>query len=62
MSKRISLATLPPFDAALFLVDEDSIDVYLREIRASNDPDLLASAIEDVARARLMNQSARQLD
>jgi DNA-binding phage protein len=62
MSKRISLSTLPPFDAALFLVDEDSIDVYLREIRASNDAVLLASAIKDVERARLMNQFARPLD
>ncbi len=58
MSKSIPIASLPQFDAALFLNDERAIAVYVRDIQASTDPVLVASALEDVARARHMNHAA----
>lgn len=56
MSKSISVETLQTFDVALYLNNEEAIEMYLRETRAANDADLLARAIDDVARARQMNQ------
>jgi len=40
------------FDAVDYLDSDEAIEVYLQAVREENDPDLLAAALEDVARAR----------
>lgn len=47
------------FDPADYLRDERDIANYLSEIAADGDPDIIASALGDVARARNMSQLAR---
>jgi predicted XRE-type DNA-binding protein len=44
---------LTPWDAANHLRNEEDIEVYLRVCRAEQDPELMAAALEDVARARI---------
>lgn len=41
-----------PYDAADFLVDEETIAAYLTEALASDDPRVIAKALGAVARAR----------
>jgi probable addiction module antidote protein len=41
-----------PYDAAEFLVGEESIAAYLAEAQARNDPQVIAKAMAAVARAR----------
>ena len=55
MSERIKISDLPKFDAADHLDSEETIAAYLADISEANDPALLASALEDVARARARN-------
>ena len=52
MTKKIKISELPEFDAAKFLNSEEDIAAYLSVILEENDPDLLALALGDVARAR----------
>jgi probable addiction module antidote protein len=48
-----------PFDVANYLTTEESISAYLAATAEEDDPELLASALGDVARARNMSQLAR---
>ncbi|MFJ3056343.1 DNA-binding protein [Herbaspirillum sp. NPDC087042] len=52
MTERIRAADLPVFDSVRYLDSEEAITAYLADIRAANDPELLAAALKDVARAR----------
>ena len=48
-----------PFDAAEVLTNDARIMAYLEEAFADGDPDLIASAIGDVAQARNISAIAR---
>jgi probable addiction module antidote protein len=50
--------TMSKFDAADYLADETTIAEYLNAILDDGDPDLLLSAIGDVAKAHGMTQIA----
>ncbi len=50
---------LTRFDAANYLRDEEDIANYLSEIAEDGGPELIASALGDVARSRNMSQLAR---
>ena len=51
---------LSKFDVADYLTDEASMGEYLTAILADGDPDLLLSAIGDIAKARGMTQIAER--
>ncbi|MFN9709380.1 MAG: DNA-binding protein [Burkholderiales bacterium] len=51
MPEKIKIDELPPFDAAPYLDSKDAIAVYLTDILETNDAAMLASAIDDIARA-----------
>lgn len=57
--KRIKVTDLPEFDAAPYIDSEATIAAYLTDILEVNNPDLLASALDDIARARGMSEMAR---
>ncbi len=59
MSKRIKVADLSEFDAALYLDSETAVAAYLTDILAANDASLLASALGDIARSRGMTDIAK---
>jgi probable addiction module antidote protein len=59
MKKRIKVAELPEFDAAPYLVDDESVAAYLTDILEADDPGLLAAALGDIARARGMSDIAK---
>ena len=59
MRKRIKVADLPKFDAALYLDNETTIAAYLTDILEANDAALLAAALGDIARARGMTEIAK---
>ncbi len=59
MSKRITVANLPDFDAAPYLDSEVAIAAYLTDILEANDAPLLAAALGDIARARGMTEIAK---
>jgi|APFre7841882724_1041349.scaffolds.fasta_scaffold137013_1 probable addiction module antidote protein len=48
-----------PFDAADYLDDEETIAEYLSAALEDEDPELLLTAIKDVARARGMTKLAK---
>ncbi len=48
------------FDAADYLTDEETIAEYLSSVLEEGDPDLLLSAVGDVAKARGMAQIAER--
>ncbi len=49
-----------PYDPAEFLTDEESIAEYLLVSRESNDPRIIAKALETAERARRLNESTIQ--
>ena len=51
--------TTKRFDAADYLRDEEDIANYFAELSEDNNPELIASALGDIARARNMSQLAR---
>jgi probable addiction module antidote protein len=55
----IKVVDLPPFDAATYLEDEQTIAAYLTDILEAQDPALLAAALGDIARARGMTEAAK---
>lgn len=55
---RIKVADLPKFDAAEYLDSEEMVAAYLTDILSAHDPELLASALGDIARARGMSEIA----
>jgi probable addiction module antidote protein len=59
MTKRIKVDELPDFDAAPYLDSEATIATYLTGILEANDAALLASALDDIARARGMSEIAK---
>ena len=59
MTKKISIGTLPEFDASSYLDSEQAIAEYLTAIMEDDDPALLAAALGDIARARGMSEIAR---
>ena len=59
MSKRITVADLPEFDAAPYLDSEVALAAYLTDILEANDGALLAAALGDIARARGMTEIAK---
>ncbi|WP_323748575.1 addiction module antidote protein [Dyella silvae] len=50
--------TFTTFDAAEYLDSDEAIAAYLNEVIESGDPDLLLSALSDIARARGMAKVA----
>lgn len=46
------------FDAAEYLDNDEAIAAYLNEVIEEDDPDLLLSALSDIARARSMSRVA----
>jgi probable addiction module antidote protein len=54
VSKCIKVTDLPDFDPAPYLVNEVAITAFLNDILEANDAVLLATAQEDIARARGM--------
>jgi len=53
------MAKTPPFDAADYLDDEQTIAAYLSASLEDPNPDVFLTAVRDVARARGMSQLAR---
>ena len=60
MPDKIRIASLPEFDASLYLDSEESIARYLEDVMEEGDPALMAAALEDIARARGMAEVALQ--
>ena len=58
MTKKLSVSSLPDFDAAQYLEDDATIAEYLALVLDDGDPALLAAALGDVAKARGMAQIA----
>ena len=56
MSQRLTVADLPEFDAAPYLDSEVAIAAYLTDILEANDAGLLAAALGNIARARVMTE------
>lgn len=59
MKKLTTVESLPDFDAAVYLNNEETIAAYLTDILQANDAGLLASALGDIARARGMSDIAK---
>ena len=59
MSKKISVAGLPEFDATEYLYSEEAIAEYLTAMIDGGDPAMLAAALGDIARARGMSEIAK---
>jgi probable addiction module antidote protein len=59
VTKKISIASLPEFDASRYLDSEVAIAEYLTAIMDDGDPALLAAALGDIARAQGMADIAR---
>jgi probable addiction module antidote protein len=55
---------LLPFDAARYLTDEAAIAEYINASLETGEPDLLRTALDDVARARAnsLNQAPKRQD
>ena len=49
----------PPFDAADYLDDEETISEYITAALEDSNPDVFLAAVRDVARARGMAQLAK---
>ena len=60
MSKKIRISDLPVFDVTEYLEDDQAIAEYLTCVLEENDPDLLVTALGDIARARGMTEIARK--
>jgi intergrase/recombinase len=48
-----------PFDAAVYLNDEETITAYLAVAKADSDPNVLLRAVNDIERARELSSSAK---
>ena len=59
MTRKIKIASLPDFDMAQHLKNEEDIAKYLTIVMEENDPALLAAALGDIARARGMAEIAQ---
>ena len=59
MNKKIDIATLPDFDVADYLRDDEDIAEYLSQVLAEGDNDELLRALGHIAKARGMSQLAR---
>ena len=53
------MAEFPPFDAADYLDDEETISAYITAALEDANPDVFLAAVRDVARARGMAQLAK---
>ena len=60
MSKARSKVKLVPFDAARYLTDDTAVAEYMTAVLETEDPDLLLSALSDIARARGMAKVAQE--
>ena len=52
LAKRYNVGDMPEFDMANYLRDEEMIRIYLDEMAKDKNPELWASALADVERAR----------
>ncbi|MFO0511125.1 MAG: addiction module antidote protein [Gammaproteobacteria bacterium] len=59
MTRKTKAADLPEFDPSRYLEDDAAIAEYLSLILAENDPELLAVALGDIAKARGMTEIAK---
>jgi len=57
--RKIKATELRTFDAAEYLDSDASIAAYLTAVLDANEPELLAAALGDIARARGMGEIAR---
>jgi probable addiction module antidote protein len=53
------MANFPPFDAADYLDNEETISAYITAALEDANPDVFLAAVRDVARARGMAQLAK---
>jgi len=60
MRKKIAKLKTKPWDAAEHLTTEAEMAAYLEAALDDGDPDLIAAALGDIARAKGMSQIARQ--
>ena len=58
-SRKVSIQTLPEFDAAEYLDSEEAVAQYLTAMMEDGDPAMLAAALGDIARARGMAEIAK---
>jgi probable addiction module antidote protein len=59
VTKKISVAGLPEFDATEYLDSAEAIAEYLTAMIDGGDPAMLAAALGDIARARGMSEIAK---
>lgn len=59
MTKKARASELPEFDSSRYLEDDAAIAGYLSLVLAEDDPELLAVALGDIARARGMTEIAK---
>ena len=59
MSKAINVNSLPEFEAADYLTDDQAMADYLTAVLEDGDGALLAAALGDIARARGMSDIAK---
>jgi probable addiction module antidote protein len=57
--RKIKASELRTFDAAEYLDSDEAIAEYLTAVLEENEPELLAAALGDIARARGMSEIAR---
>lgn len=59
MSQKVRVDSLPEFDIAEHLEDDQAIAEYLTIVLEEDDPALLAAAVGEIARARGMTEIAK---
>ncbi len=60
MKKKISIATLPEFDMANLLVNDEAISEYLSRVLDDGDNDELLCALGSIAKAKGMAMIAKE--
>ncbi|MEI6334093.1 MAG: addiction module antidote protein [Methylococcaceae bacterium] len=60
MKKKISIATLPEFDMAKLLVNDEAISEYLSQVLDDGDNDELLCALGSIAKAKGMAMIAKE--
>ncbi|WP_176374265.1 addiction module antidote protein [Trichloromonas acetexigens] len=59
MGKKVKVGELPEFDMAQYLVSDDDVAEYLRQVLEDGDAGELAAALGHIAKARGMSEIAR---
>ena len=59
MTNKIKAADLPEFDMARYLVTDEDVAEYLRQVLEDGEPGELTAALGHIAKARGMGQGSR---